>query len=174
MDPLEVLMEEHEIILRAIKILDESVSKLKNGKTVPNKFYDSFLDITKNFIDRCHHAKEETVLFPLIKQRIPTQNDDVAVLYEEHTRGRLFLSELETGIRKNDHRKIIDNSMGYIQLLTLHIKKENMLFPDWMKMLSDDDKADVFERFEEIEERVIGLGKHEEYALRIEDLKSQI
>ncbi len=174
MDALEVLMEEHEIILRAIKILDESASKLKNGKIVPSKFFDSFLDIMKNFTDRCHHTKEETVLFPLIKQKDPTQNDNVAVLYEEHTKGRVFLPGLEAAAEKNNHRKIIENSEGYSQLLTLHIKKENMLFPSWMKMLSDDDKTDVFERFEEIEEKVIGLGKHEQYALRIENLKSQI
>lgn len=174
MDALEVLMEEHEIILRAIRILDESVSKLKNGKIVPNKFFDSFLDIMKNFADRCHHTKEETVLFPLMKQRDPRQNDNIAVLNEEHSKGRVFLKELGVAVGKNNYREIIENSKGYIELLTLHIKKENMLFPSWMKMLSDDDKADLLEKFEEIEERVIGLGQHEQYALRIEDLKSQI
>ncbi len=43
-----------------------------------------------------------------------------------------------------------------------------------MKMLGEDDKAELVERFEEIEERVIGKGKHEEYAQRIEGLRSKL
>ncbi|HJW28424.1 MAG TPA: hemerythrin domain-containing protein, partial [Saprospiraceae bacterium] len=174
MDALEVLMEEHEIILLAIGILNKSVSKLKNGGQVSSGFYDSFLDIVKNFADRCHHAKEETIYFPMMRQRDPGQDDVVSVLLDEHEKGRGFLGALGVAVGKNSSRDIVENSEGYGQLLALHIRKENLLFPDWMKMLSDGDKADLFERFEEIEERVIGKGKHEEYAQRIEGLRSKL
>jgi len=41
-------------------------------------------------------------------------------------------------------------------------------------MLDDKDKEGLFEKFEEIEEKVIGLGKHQKYERDIESLKSQI
>jgi len=56
----------------------------------------------------------------------------------------------------------------------LHIQRENAIFPDWMRMLDDKDKEGLFEKFEEIEEKVIGLGKHQKYERDIESLKSQI
>ncbi len=174
MDALEVLMEEHEIILLAIGILNESATKLKNGGQVSSGFYDGFLDIVKNFADRCHHAKEETVYFPLMKQRDPGQDDVVSVLLDEHQKGRGFLAALGVAVGKNSSKDIMENSEGYSQLLTLHIQKENLHFPNWMKMLGEDDKAELVERFEEIEERVIGKGKHEEYARRIEGLRSKL
>jgi len=167
MDVLEVLMEEHEIILYAINVLGESTARLENGKDAPKKFYDDFLEIMRNFADRCHHGKEEAVLFPLMEKRDPSQHDNVSLLLADHEKGRAFLAGLKGAVTLNDVKEMIENSEGYANLLKLHIQKENLLFPKWMNMLSDDDRVDMFEKSEEIEERVIGKGKHAEYMLRI-------
>ena len=167
-------MEEHEIILYAIRVLDESKAKLNIGKDVPKKFYDEFLEITRNFADRCHHGKEEAVLFPMVDQRDHSQHDTVTLLLADHEKGRSLLAGLKEAVNVNDMNEVTENSEGYANLLKLHIQKENLLFPNWMNMLSENDKTAVSEKFEEIEERVIGKGKHEEYALRIKNLLSQI
>ncbi len=174
MDALEVLMEEHEIILYAIRVLDESTARLQIGKDVPKKFYDEFSEITRNFADRCHHGKEEAVLFPMVDQRDPSQHETVTLLLADHEKGRSFLAGLNEAVNTNDMNEVTRNSEGYASLLKLHIQNENLLFPNWMSMLSENDKATMYEKFEEIEERVIGKGKHEEYTLRIKNLSSQI
>ncbi len=167
-------MEEHEIILYALRVLDQSIARLKIGKDVPKKFHDEFLEIMKNFADRCHHAKEEMVLFPMVEQRDHSQRDTVTLLFADHEKGRSFLAGLKEAVNVNDMNKVTGNSEGYANLLKLHIQKENLLFPNWISMLSEDDKTTMFEKFEEIEERVIGKVKHEEYTLRIKNLSSQI
>ncbi len=138
MDALEVLMEEHEIILYAIDVLGESTKRFNNGKNVPMKFFEDFLEIVKNFADRCHHGKEETVLFPLIETRDSSQHDVISVLFAEHEKGRKFLAKLRDAAGTNNVKEITESSGGYANLLKLHIQKENLLFPKWLSILSDD------------------------------------
>ncbi len=173
-DALEVLLEEHEIILKAIGVLDQSTVKIRNGKELPSEFFEKFLDILQKFADKCHHGKEETALFPLIGQRSPNQSPTITFLLEDHQKARGFIAALKEANARNDAEGKIRNADAYSKLLTLHIERENGIFPDWMRMLDDKDKEVLFEKFEEIEEKVIGLGKHQEYERNIENLKSQI
>ena len=173
-DALEVLLEEHEIIMKAIGVLDQSTVKTRNGKELPSEFLEKFLDILQKFADKCHHGKEENALFPLIGQRSPNQSLTISFLLEDHQKARGFIAALKEAVARNDVEGKIRNADGYSRLLTLHIQRENAIFPDWMRMLDDKDKEDLFEKFEEIEEKVIGLGKHQEYERNIENLKSQI
>ncbi len=80
MGALEVLLEEHEIILKAIDVLQLSVVQLENGKTVKKQFFNSFIEIMSLFADKCHHGKEEMVLFPLVKQK-DILNPEVSCLF---------------------------------------------------------------------------------------------
>jgi hemerythrin-like domain-containing protein len=174
MGALEVLLEEHEIIEKTIEVLNKSAKNLQVGKKVPNEIFEKTLDIIKNFADRCHHGKEETVLFPLMKRRDIKEAKIVSLLLEEHEKGRTFVRNLSEAISKNDINNIIKNANGYINLLPQHIKKENVIFPKWFNPLSNEIKNELFEKFEEIEEKVIGLGKHQEYVQNIEKLKNSL
>jgi len=169
MDAFEVLMEEHGIILKAIGILEQSARK-----ELPKEFYTKLLDIIRNFADRCHHGKEETALFPLVKQKDTSQSENISNLLEEHEKGRSLIEALRQAIDKNDAQGKIRNANDYFGLLTQHIRKENKLFVLWFRMLNSYDKDVLYEEFKKIEERVIGIGKHEEYAINLENMKSQI
>ncbi len=171
---LEVLIEEHEIILKAVEVLKQATAKIKNKEEIPGGFYERLLDIIANFADKCHHGKEETALFPLIEQKDADQAKSISVLLEEHQQGRRYIAGLREALSGNEMQGKIENADGYARLLILHIQRESGLFPFWMEMLSDGEKEDLLEKFEEIEVRVIGAGKHQEYASAIEGLGSQI
>ena len=169
MDAFQALMEEHGIILKAIDILEQSTKK-----ELPEDFYLRLLEIIRNFADKCHHGKEEIALFPLIKQKDPSQSQNVAILLQEHDMGRKMIAALSQAVAQNDTSGKIRNAQDYSELLTEHIHKENILFLSWFKMMSSTDKERLYAEFEEIEERVIGKGKHEEYSLNLEKLKLEI
>ena len=169
MDAFEVMMEEHGIILMAIDILKQSAIK-----EMPTDFYIKLLDIIRNFADRCHHGKEETALFPLVNQKDASQSGNIAVLLKEHEKGRSLIAAITQAIAKNDFQGKIRNADDYSQLLTQHIRKENELFVSWFKLLNSNDKGLLFEEFEKIEEKVIGIGKHEEYLINLKNMKAQI
>lgn len=174
MNALETLIEEHEIIMMAIDVLDKSVKRLQDGNELPSGFFPNMLDIIKNFADKCHHGKEEAVLFPMISKKSELDSRIVSSMLEEHEKGRAFIKAVNEAVGKNDKESIIKNANGYIKLLPPHIKKENVVFPKWINPLSDRMKEELFEKFEKIEEEVIGLGMHEEYIKRIENLKNSL
>lgn len=174
MDALEVLIEEHEIILKAIDILNKSAEELQERKKISSEFFEKLLDIIRNFADKCHHGKEENVLFPLIRERDAKQDKVISLFLEDHEKGRKFIRGINESLGKNDIESIIDNAEGYVNLLPLHIKKENAIFPIWINSLSKETRGELLKRFEEIEEKVIGLGKHEEYVRKIEVLKDYL
>ncbi len=174
MNPLEVLLEEHIIIMKVIGVMRKAKDNLQTGKRIPEEFFTKTLDIVRNFADNCHHGKEENVLFPLIKEHSPSEAEVISSFLEDHRKGRNYIRNLSEAVSKNETNSIVENIDGYAILLTQHIRKENLTFPKWIDPLSDSEKEELFEKFEEIEEKVIGLGKHGEYIQKIETLKQSL
>jgi hemerythrin-like domain-containing protein len=174
MGALEVLVNEHEVILKIVEVLNNSVEKLHATEKVSREFFEKILDVMRNFVEKCHHGKEEMALFPLIRARGGREAKAVSLLIEEHEKGRVFVKALDEAVKKNARDNIIKSVNGYVGLLAQHVKKENVVFPTWINSLSDETKNELFKRFEEIEERFIGLGKHQEYIQTVETLKNRI
>ncbi len=62
---------------------------------------------------------------------------------------------------------------AYIELLDEHILKENdVLFQMADKVLAKEVQEKLYDRFEELEEEVIGLGKHEELHKMLEKMSA--
>jgi len=174
MDALEVLTEEHRVILKIVEVLNNSAKKLQAREEVSTEFFEKILDAMRNFVEKCHHGKEEMALFPLIRARGGREAKAVSLLIEEHEKGRAFGKALDEAVKKNEMDNIIKSVNGYVGLLPQHVKKENVVFPTWINSLSDETKKELFKRFEEIEETVIGLGKHQEYIQTVEKLKKSL
>jgi len=171
MGTLEVLTDEHGVILEIVEVLNNSVKKLQAREKVSTEFFEKILDVMRNFVEKCHHGKEEMALFPLIRARGGREARAVSLLIEEHEKGKAFVKALDEAVKKNEIDNMIKSVNGYVGLLPQHVKKENVVFPTWINPLSDETKRELFKRFEEIEERVIGLGKHQEYIQTVKILK---
>jgi hemerythrin-like domain-containing protein len=170
-DALGTLLDEHIVIVMTVGLLKDSVKRLQSGRELPPEFFGEVFDVLENFVDKCHHGKEEEVLFPLVKAMGAEESGVVSLLLEEHEKGRAFVRAMSDAVSKNDSAGIIKNSNGYTALLLQHIKRENMIFPRWINPLSDRTKKEMSERFDEIEARAIGLGKRQEYLRTVERLK---
>jgi hemerythrin-like domain-containing protein len=171
MTALEVLMGEHEIVLKIVELLNNSAKKLQAGERVPTEFFEKILDVIKNFVEKNHHGKEERALFPLIREHGGREAKAVSLLIEEHDKGRAFVKALDEAVKKNEPDGMINNIDGYVRLLPAHVRKENVVFPTWINSLPSTTKGELLKRFEEIEESVIGPGKHQEYIQTVEKLK---
>jgi len=171
MKPTEVLIAEHKAVLLALRILDKVGDSLAAGAAGAPEHLNQLIDFFKGFVDKCHHAKEEEVLFPeLQKLGLPREGGPIGVMLAEHDAGRRIIRKMSEGLghlRSDDKeaiRTIRADSGEYRDLLQGHIDKENnVLFPMADRLLSDDDGASVIERFEAIERDRVGAGKHEAY-----------
>ncbi len=174
--PTQDLNEEHGGIMLMLNIMGKVARKLRNGEDVPKEHLGKIVEFLRNFADKCHHGKEEDILFPeLVKD--PSNTKTVNELLGEHKTGRDYIRGIADSVEKyekgnSDAFHIAVNAEGYIRLLTEHIKKENInLFPKADKELSEKQQDNIAERFEILEKDVIGEGKHEEYHGWLKELK---
>jgi hemerythrin-like domain-containing protein len=171
MTAIEELKAEHEAVLLTIRIMDKINTKFKKGVTVDAGHLEQILEFLQVFVDRCHHGKEEKVLFPaMVGAGIPQQGGPIGVMLYEHDEGRSFVQGFKKGVegyRKGEDgavELIIDNSKNYGELLTAHIDKENnVLYVMAERVLSPQKMAELERAFAQIEENEIGPNKHEEF-----------
>jgi hemerythrin-like domain-containing protein len=171
---IEDLKHEHEAILAGLAILDAMVARFGGPNPPTARDAREFLGFLKEFADKCHHGKEEGILFPaLVKAGIPEQGGPVGAMLAEHVEGRRLIAAMDGAISDTvDARRFAEAATGYGRLLRTHIGKENdVLFPMGEKVLTMAQLDVIFDGFEQHEERVIGHGRHEELHAMLKELK---
>jgi hemerythrin-like domain-containing protein len=87
------LRDEHELILRALLILDSAAERLGAGGALPEQRWTDTIGWLRDFADRNHHAKEETALFPaMLDAGVPAERGPLAGVLVGPTEGRARLA----------------------------------------------------------------------------------
>lgn len=163
---IDDLKHEHEAILFTLKVLGRMEVIATEKKLLDTEDAIALIDFLKEFADKCHHGKEEGILFPeLEKIGIAKEGSPIGVMLHEHELGRALIRDMDQALRKRpaDLTAFVQAADSYARLLSQHIEKENtILFPLGERTLSQDKLEAIYERFEEHEEKVIGAGRHEE------------
>ena len=175
----EELVAEHRGIERMLTILEEVAGRLDAGQEVNEGDLTDMLEFIRVFADRCHHAKEEDLLFPaMVNMGMPADSGPIGVMLHEHGLGREHvraMGEALSGAARGDRtatRAFAQHARGYAELLRDHIAKEdNILYPMAERVLSRDEDDRLFEAFERVETDVIGQGRHEEFHRMLDRLE---
>jgi len=67
--PIGPMMIEHRLIERMIKVMDSKLREMKAGRNADTTFIETAVDIIRTYADRCHHGKEEDILFRELKKK---------------------------------------------------------------------------------------------------------
>jgi hemerythrin-like domain-containing protein len=147
--PTDVLREEHRIILRVLDVLEMAAAQLACGRPLPEGWWPEIVAWLRSFADKNHHAKEEAALFPaMVKAGVPSEGGPIAVMLEEHERGRALVRAMEAGEAVARAAK----AREYVALLREHIDKENgVLFPMADAVLDDRAQGALTREFEAVE-----------------------
>lgn len=156
MKSIEALMAEHELIERGLSLLEDGIIKIEDGQALPDGFSEWVVRFFRQFADQCHHAKEENVFFPVLKQRgIPEQGGPIGVMLHEHVLGRDCVSRMREASQTtpfNSH-EFAEAAKQFVSLLHEHIFKENnVLFRMAERVMSEADDADVISKFSQVEQ----------------------
>jgi len=171
MTPTDELKEEHQGILLMLKILEKVCAKLEAKEKVDPDHLERIVEFFRVFADKCHHGKEEDLLFPeMEKSGVPKERGPIGVMLIEHDQGRAFvkgMGEAATRYKKGESTGLAEftkNARDYIALLTQHINKENnILFPMGDRAISREKQGELVEAFETLEREKIGAGTHEKF-----------
>ncbi len=163
------LLNEHEAILHVFSILDKMLISSRNDEERDLNFADELVNFLSIFADKCHHGKEEGILFKELEDRgVPNQGGPIGVMLQEHVLGRQLIALMREALQGADMETFKIHAVEYRDLLRQHIQKENVvLFRLADQIISDEKQAELFERFEEHEENVIGHGVHEQLHAQI-------
>ncbi len=63
MKPTDELKEEHRAIKLALGVIAAMARRLDAGEDIPADHMTRLVDFIRDFADRCHHGKEEDLLF---------------------------------------------------------------------------------------------------------------
>jgi hemerythrin-like domain-containing protein len=179
MRPTEDLIAEHNAVLVALQVLEQVEEALGAKKEQAPEHLGQLLDFFKGFVDRCHHGKEEDVLFPELERRgVRREGGPIGVMLMEHDIGRGHVRAMVDGLnrlRRGEADAVTalrERGLAYRELLQAHIHKENaVLFPMADQLIPEDIGKSMVEKFEEIERDRVGEGKHEAYHAMLQELK---
>lgn len=171
MKPTEQLKEEHNAVKLMLRILESFCERLESGKDVSVEHLEQMLDFLKVFVDKCHHGKEEDLLFPVMEEAgIPRAGGPIGVMLAEHDQGRAYVRAMTDALLKykaGDRQasaKIVENARAYTSLLNQHIQKEDNILYRMADMRIPEQKQDeLLDGFAKIERERIGAGKHDEF-----------
>ncbi|MEW6324510.1 MAG: hemerythrin domain-containing protein [Nitrospirota bacterium] len=166
---IEQLKKEHAAIETMLKILDAVCGRLKAGETIDPAHLAQIVEFFKGFADRCHHGKEEEILFPALELAgVPKEGGPIGVMLQEHDQMRGYMKGLADAVGRYGAGEpaardaIIGAAWNYAAMLRRHIEKENqVLFKMAEMQLAQEEEAELAVRFESMEVEKIGAGAHE-------------
>lgn len=161
----EDLRNEHEGILLGLRILEKMTGLLGSGKTVEREDLLIMIDFLRTFADKCHHGKEERILFPAMEKcGIPNEGGPIEQMLKDHAKSRTYIDGMAKSIERPqiDTKEFIINAIEYINLLRCHITNENtILFPLGDRAIAPEVQKQILEAFEHHERTIMGPGVHE-------------
>jgi hemerythrin-like domain-containing protein len=172
------LEEEHAAVLLVVTQLERAADAAARGVPVPAAIFADIVEFLRVFVDRCHHAKEETVLFPLL-------GGDGAALTErlrtEHEAGRQLAEQFAAAVRdytrsgSGTAARLARAARAECDHLCAHVDLETReLLPLVGRTLSGEADAAAEHGFAQVEEQRIGPGTHERLHGMIEHLAPRL
>jgi hemerythrin-like domain-containing protein len=136
MDAISLLMEEHQVILRALDALDAFAAEVSRGGGDPAEL-ERFVRFIRAFADARHHGKEEDILFAaMVRAGFPREGGPIAVMLMDHDAGRAHVAAMARHLGGGapwtaaDRAEVVAATGGYTDLLRSHIMKEDqILYP---------------------------------------------
>jgi len=136
MTPVGILMLEHRLIERMIKIMSKELAATEINKQADATFIDTVVDFIRTYADKFHHGKEEDIFFKvLLTKKLTVQDKEYILgLIEEHKQGRAMVGRLvesKENYLKNESGvldRIAECIKWLIDFYPKHIEKEDRHF----------------------------------------------
>ncbi|MGB7295337.1 MAG: hemerythrin domain-containing protein [Candidatus Aminicenantales bacterium] len=166
--PIGPLMIEHRLIERMIRVMKTQLELIETANKADPGVIERIAHFIKAYADRCHHGKEEDILFRRLaeKKLSPEHKRVLEELVEEHKLGRQFVLSMKEANRRYQKGEksalpiIADGLRSLMEFYPEHIRKEDQdFFIPIMDYFSPEEKDAMIRDGYELDSRLI----HEEY-----------
>ena len=176
--PIGPMMIEHRLIERMIKIMDSEAKRIEKEGVLNLVLIERTVDFIRTYADRCHHGKEEGILFrELAKKNLSTEHKKImGELLEEHKRGRELTGTLAKGRERaagGDPLQvagIVETMRELVSFYPKHIEKEDKrFFMPVMGYFTESEKQEMLTEGYEFDQKLI----HEKYRNILEEFEKR-
>jgi len=153
---IEILVEEHHLILRGLDLLTTAAERIVRNQRPPREFFEKAVSFTLNFTNKFHHYKEEIVMFGMLAQKHQGEIDaEIERLRNQHHSLHDYMNEISKSLDaytedvQSEVRRLHRNLSDYIETLRRHVNAENRIFyPLVEKALSEDEMRWLKQEFD--------------------------
>ncbi len=169
MHALDIIQEEHRNLWRIAITIDLVADELASGNTVDAGFFSALFDYIHEFMDGCHHAKEDEYLFLAMRRRSADAADILDRLQAEHRNGPANLRALRAQLAGGTqalvrNQAFIDGLRDYARGLKQHIRSEEKdAFPMAREILQPEDWVGIDAAFGDNADPLFGEQARAEY-----------
>lgn len=174
--PAGPLVHEHRLIERAVAVLRGEAETIEaDGRVDPGRI-DALVDFIRSYADRCHHGKEEDILFRSLSEKpldAPLA-EMMQGLIEDHARARELtkrMAEANARYASGEEaalRDVLAPARELVELYPRHIETEDTrFFKPAVEYLTDDERDRMLRDFEEFDQSLF----HERYTVLVEGLE---
>jgi hemerythrin-like domain-containing protein len=124
------LIQEHKLILRAVYTVKAMADQAGQMRMPDADDVEALLGFFRHFADEHHQTKEESILFPSLRQSSATTSSNATrQMAFEHEQERSLIQALEESLRTRNHADFAHFGHRLGDVLSNHIYKEdNILF----------------------------------------------
>ena len=182
MKPTDILSDEHRVIEQVLNCLEKMVQRCGQEGRLEKQPAKDAVAFFRNFADRCHHAKEETHLFPAMEAKgYPREGGPTGVMMHEHELARAHVRAMDQAIEAASAGNALAleqfgrHARDYIGLLREHIEKEDhCLYTMANQAFTEEDQQELLATFAKVETEELGTGTHEKYLQLANDLADRL
>lgn len=165
-NPIQVMLDEHEIICQTESIIENLENVWENDEDKYKETIATLINFFREYADGYHHRKEEEVLFPAVYDHPDFVLQEIIDEFNTHHEDfRDYTVEIENAIAEGDYEKSYKELNNYLQDLLDHIGAENdELFVLAESLMDEQELETIFFKFKDVdmelgEERKIELEK---------------
>lgn len=176
--PIGPLMIEHRLIERMISMMRAEQDRMRQSNDADPAFLETAVDFIKTYADRCHHGKEEDILFTRLEAKPLTDEHRKTMqeLIDEHRWARKIVGRLVDAKNRyqqgeQDALLVIQDCIGaLVEFYPKHIEKEDKhFFMPIMKYLTESEREAMLDAENEFDRNFV----HETYRRVIETVENR-
>jgi hemerythrin-like domain-containing protein len=178
-------MIEHRLMERMIALMRCELQRIKDNVAVDPEFafvdpvfIDSAVDFLRFYADRCHHGKEEDILFAAMEKKdlAPELRQTIEKLVQEHVWARettlalVWAKEDYLLVKEGALENILKHLEELVDFYPRHIEEEDKrFFIPCMTYFSDAEKAEMLQAMYDFDRQMV----HDKYREVVEGIETR-
>ena len=176
--PIGSLMHEHRLILRAIDDMRAEAERYASGGDLDVEYVRSVVGFVRAYADRCHHGKEEDILFRDLRDKdMPTElAGEMQRLVDDHvwaraaTKRMLESAERYAAGEIDAEAEVVEVMRSLADFYPDHIEREDHhFFKPAIELFTHEEREAMSEQFQEFDRHLF----HEHYRAEVERLEER-